>query len=347
HTWRRVMRKKLVPTMLVVGVAALVAACGSSSSSTTTSGGGGTGTAPAGTTGGTSSSDFLNGGFPAPVTPTKGGRMKVAFESNIHCWNGISYYGVSWSFFYAMARGLYGYPNTVKLPESDTIQPDLAAALPTVSPDGLTYTVKLRPGLKFPDGSPVTAKDVKATYEYINDPNIQCATGGPPASGYYNVIKGYDEYSKSMTDSKGAKNPGISGIKVIDDQTVEFDLLNKAGSFLRALAMGWSFIRPASTPHKNLLTPPPYVGPYKITKYVPDKSITIDREPTWQANVAAGVPEDPNEDNIDGIDVEIGVPGDIHLQRLKANTLDPAMDNRAPLRSHRPAAAPHPHVKGR
>jgi ABC-type transport system substrate-binding protein len=342
------MRKKLVPTILVVGVAALVAACGgSSSSSTSTSSGGGTGTAPAGSTSGSSSNDFLNNGFPAPVTPTKGGRLHVAFESNIDCWNGISYYGVSWSFFYFMARGLYGYPNTVKMPESDTIQPDLASALPTVSPDGLTYTVKLRPGLKFPDGSPVTAKDVKATYEYILDPNIQCATGGPPSSGYYDVIKGVAEYSKAMTDSKGAKNPGISGIKVVDPQTVEFDLTAKDGSFLRALAMGWSFIRPASTPHTNLQVPPPFVGPYKITSYVTDKSVTIDREPSWAANVAAGVPQDPNDNNIDGIDVEIGVPGDIQLQRLKSNSLDLAMDGGAPVGSDVPAVAADPQFKDR
>ena len=341
------MRKKLVPAILVVGVAALVAACGGSSSSSSTSTGGGGATAPAGSTAAASSTDFLNGGFPAPATPTKGGRLKAAFESNIDCWNGISYYGVSWSFFYFMARGLYGYPNTVKLPESDTIQPDLASALPTVSSDGLTYTVKLRPGLKFPDGSPVTAKDVKGTYEYILDPNIQCATGGPPASGYYNVIKGVDAYTKAMTDSKGANNPGISGIKAVDDQTVEFTLTKKDGAFLRALAMGWSFIRPASTPHKNLETPPPFVGPYKVTKYVPDKSLTIDREPSWAANVAAGVPEDKNDDNIDGIDVEIGVPGDIQLQRLKSNDLDLAMDGGAPIGSDVPAVAADPQFKDR
>src|SRR5258705_10922509 len=114
-----------------------------------------------------------------------------------------------------------------------------------------------------------------------------------------------------MTDSKGTDNPGISGITVDDDLTTSFHLTKVDGSFARALAMGWAFIRPASTPHKVTDTPPPYVGPYKITKYVSDKSVTIDREPTWADNVKAGVPEDPAENNVDGLDVDLAMPNDI------------------------------------
>src|SRR5690348_8534941 len=179
-------KKRVTPALMIVAVAALVAACGGGGGSSNS----GSGSTPAATAGGAGSTaasagqgsgDFLDGRFPAATTPTKGGRLSIAYDSNIDCWNGLSYYGISWSYFYFMARGLYDYPNTVKQPETDTVQPALAADLPTVSPDGLTYTVKLRPGLTFPDGTPVTSKDVKSTFEYILDPNIQCATGGPPS----------------------------------------------------------------------------------------------------------------------------------------------------------------------
>ena len=319
------MTNKRVLSALAIGAVALVvAACGGSGESTTSSASStpaGTATTPTATDA-AGGGNFLDGGFAAKETPVKGGRLTIAYDSNIDCWNGLSYYGISWSYFYFMARGLYGYPNTVEQPATDTVQPEIAADMPAISADGLTYTVKLRPGIKFPDGSPVTAKDVKATYEYMLDPNIQCATAGPPSSGYYNVIDGYDAYTKAMTESKGTDNPGISGITVVDDLTVTFKLSAIDGSFLRALAMGWGFIRPAATPHKVTDTPPPFVGPYHLTKYVSDKSVTIDREPTWAANVAAGMPETPDENNIDGIDANLATPNDIATQKLKDNQLD-------------------------
>ena len=333
--------RHLMMTIALVVVAAVVAACGSSSSSSSTADtGGGATTAAAG-------GDYLNGGFSAAVTPTKGGTLKMAMNDNIDCWNGLSYYGISWSVFYFMARGLYGYPDTVVAPATNEMQPDLAADMPTVSADGLTYSVKLRSGLTFPDGSPVTAKDVKATYEYILDPNIQCATGGPPSSGYYSGIVGVTEYSDVMTSSKGKKNPGISGIKAVDELTTEFTLVEADGSFPRALAMAWGFIIPASTPHKKTETPPPYVGPYKISDYQLDKSVTIVREPTWAANVAAGVPELENQNNIDGIEAAIGVPDETQFAQLKNNELDMTFDGSAPSGSEIPATANDPAYKDR
>ena len=331
----------LMMAIALVAVAAVAAACGSSSSSSSTAdSGGGATTAAAG-------GDYLNGGFSAAVTPTKGGTLKMAMNDNIDCWNGLSYYGISWSVFYFMARGLYGYPDTVVAPATNEMQPDLAADMPTVSADGLTYTVKLRSGLTFPDGSPVTAKDVKATYEYMLDPNIQCATGGPPSSGYYSGIVGVTEYSDVMTSSKGKKNPGISGVKAVDELTTEFTLVEADGSFPRALAMAWGFIIPASTPHKKTETPPPYVGPYKISDYQLDKSVTIVREPTWAANVAAGVPELENQNNIDGIEAGIGVPDETQFAQLKNNELDMTFDGSAPSGSEIPATANDPAYKDR
>jgi ABC-type transport system substrate-binding protein len=340
------MRKRSVlPALLVAAVAVTAAACGSSSSSSSsgaTSGGGGA-TSAAGNT-----ADFQNGGFPTPVTPQKGGILKAVVDKNIDCWNGLSYYGLSWSVYYFMARSLYGYPNTVKEPDVSTPYPDLASAMPTVSADGMTYTVKLRPGLTFPDGTPVTSKDVKSTYEYMLDPNIQCNTLGPPASGYYSVIKGADAYMKAMTDSKGKNNIGISGITTPDNLTTVFQLNQPSGSFIRLLAMGWSYIREASqTQHKSTQLSPPYVGPYKITNYVLDKSMTIAREPTWAKDVAAGVPEPANEDNIDGIQVTMGVPQDIQLQEIKSNQADISFHYDTPSGSDVPALANDPTYKDR
>ncbi|MFM9124787.1 MAG: ABC transporter substrate-binding protein, partial [Actinomycetota bacterium] len=342
------MRRALL-VALVLALTALGAACGGGSS-----GGGGDDGGGGGSGGGAteavepdSGASYLEGGFPAPETPVKGGVMTMAMAENIDCWSGLSYYGVSWSVFYFMARGLYGYPDSVDPASTGQMQPDLAADMPTMSEDGLTYTVTLREGLTFPDGSAVDAEDVKATYEYMLDPNIQCGTGGPPASGYYAGLKGYADWNTAMEESKGKENIGIAGIKVVDDLTVSFELEAPDGSFPRALAMGWAYIRPSDTPHTITDVSPPFVGPYRIKEYTPDKLLVIEREPTWADNVAAGVPETPEQNNLDGIELEIGVPADIQLAKLKSNELDLSFGGDAPFGSDVPAIANDPAYKDR
>lgn len=56
------------------------------------------------------------------------------------------------------------------------LKPALAAALPTVGADGLTYTYKLREDVKFSDGHPFTAADVVFTYRTILDPKTNNAS---------------------------------------------------------------------------------------------------------------------------------------------------------------------------
>ena len=325
------MRRSWFPLVGVLLAFSLVAtACGSDNSDD-----------PSPTTDGSGFPDT----FPALTTPTKGGVLEIAMEENIDCWSGLSYYTTSWSLFYFMARGLYGYPETIESPATDEIFPDLAAEMPSVSEDGLTYSVTLREGLTFPDGQPVTSNDVKATFEYMLDPNIQCATGGPPSSGYYSVIKGFDEFTTALEEDPAAK-ASLAGITATNELTTEFTLNQPDGSFPRLLAMAWSFIRPANTPHEVLDVPPSYVGPYKIETYAADKSITVVREPTWADNVAAGVPEGEGDNNIDGLEIAIGIPPDIQLAQLKDNKLDISFDG-LPSGSDVPAVANDTAYEGR
>ncbi|HEV2529341.1 MAG TPA: ABC transporter substrate-binding protein [Thermomicrobiales bacterium] len=58
----------------------------------------------------------------------------------------------------------------VELDETLTFQPVLAAELPSVSDDGLTYTVKLREGITFQNGDAFSSADVKYTMDWIKDP---------------------------------------------------------------------------------------------------------------------------------------------------------------------------------
>lgn len=58
----------------------------------------------------------------------------------------------------------------VELDENFQVQPVLAEALPEVAEDGLTFTFKVRSGVKFHDGTELTSEDVKYTYEWYMDP---------------------------------------------------------------------------------------------------------------------------------------------------------------------------------
>src|SRR5919108_1518049 len=68
--------------------------------------------------------------------------------------------------------------------DANKIVGDLAESW-TVSDDGLVYTFKIRNGVKFHDGSPLTARDVKASYEKIIFPPAGVAS---TRQGQYEVV---------------------------------------------------------------------------------------------------------------------------------------------------------------
>lgn len=82
----------------------------------------------------------------------------------------------------------------------------------TVSDDHLTYTFTIKDNANFSNGDPVTAADVKFTYETMANPKYD----GPYQSTVSNVV-GFDEYNKGTATE-------ITGIKVIDDKHVSFTI---------------------------------------------------------------------------------------------------------------------------
>jgi peptide/nickel transport system substrate-binding protein len=124
---------------------------------------------------------------------------------------------------------------------------DVAEDKWTVSKDALTYTFKIRKGIKFHDGSELTAKDVKATYDKIIFP------------------------PEGVVSARQASYAAVDKIETPDDSTLVFKLKYTSASFLANLASPWNFIYKADILakdprwyEKNIMG----TGPFTYVEYV-------------------------------------------------------------------------------
>jgi peptide/nickel transport system substrate-binding protein len=145
--------------------------------------------------------------------------------------------------------------------------PDLADSW-DVSPDGTQWTIHLHPGVKWQDGQPFTAADVKFTIDASFTYPIRFVNT-------WEAIVGSD-------DVKAGKTKETSGVKVVDDNTIQFTLKEPNSDYFSDLADPQSVIMP-----KHILesladpkgietsefatTKPIGTGPYKFVKYETDQ----------------------------------------------------------------------------
>ncbi|MDD3265724.1 MAG: peptide ABC transporter substrate-binding protein [Burkholderiales bacterium] len=131
-----------------------------------------------------------------------------------------------------------------------------------VSPDGQTYTFYLRDGIKFSDGTPITADDVVFSWQRVSNPK----TASPYNTLMSNVVNGQD-----IIDGK--LKPDTLGIKAIDSKTVQVSLVNSDPSFLQICTMPNLFVvsKANLTKHGDKWTDPKNMvvsGAYKIKDWV-------------------------------------------------------------------------------
>lgn len=137
------------------------------------------------------------------------------------------------------------------------MQPVLAESW-TVSPDKLSWTFKLRKGVKFQDGTSFTAEAVKYTFDRIKDPAI-----GSPRKSAARVIK---------------------EVKVIDDYTVEMITNKPFAPFLAQLsAYNLAIISPTQAKKfgKKYSEHPAGTGPYKLASWTPGEKMVLSRNDAY------------------------------------------------------------------
>ena len=100
--------------------------------------------------------------------------------------------------------------------------PVCATELPTVSEDGLTYTFKLREGMKFHNGDPVDAESFKRGWQRLADSTM----ASPSEIGYHLApVAGYAEMAAGKAEE-------ISGLTVVDDLTFQVTLTDPMADFV-------------------------------------------------------------------------------------------------------------------
>jgi peptide/nickel transport system substrate-binding protein len=137
------------------------------------------------------------------------------------------YLGSAFTLYTALVRTLVSY-KFVAGDEGNKLQPDLATEVPQPTDNGLTYTYKLKPNVKFapPLDRAVTSKDIAYAFQRINTAPLAAQYG----FYYNNIIEGMDGKAKSAETK-------VSGIETPDDQTIVFRLTKPTGDFNYRLAM--------------------------------------------------------------------------------------------------------------
>jgi peptide/nickel transport system substrate-binding protein len=201
--------------------------------------------------------------------------------------------------------GLYTYAHKSGQPGGQVI-PGLAQDVPTVTNGGKTYTLTLRPNLKYSDGTAVKASDFTYTIERA----LKLNWGGKSF---------FTAYIKGATAYDAGKSKTISGIAT-DDSTgkITIELTQPYGAFLNVLAFPSAGLVPSGTKMTNLSNnPPPGVGPYSIKDVVPNRSFNLVRNPDWTDSIVPGVAPG----HVD-VDVKIATNTQTEAEQVLNNSAD-------------------------
>ncbi|AGT08552.1 ABC transporter substrate-binding protein [Paracoccus aminophilus] len=227
-----------------------------------------------------------------------GGNMIVTYKDDVATLDpAIGYDWQNWSMIKSVFDGLMDYE-----PGTTTLRPGLAESY-EISPDGLTYTFKLRPGVKFHNGREMTAEDVVYSINRAVDPATQS-----PGQGFFGMIAGFDE-------AAAGKGP-LSGLSAPDAGTVVFTLSRPDATFLHIMALNFSYVVPKEAVEAagaDFGKKPVGTGAFKLAEWTLGQRLVFEKNPDYWIK---GVPY------LDSFTVEVGQEPVVALLRAQKGEID-------------------------
>lgn len=168
------------------------------------------------------------------------------------------------------------FSGLVRLDDNLEPAPDIAKSW-QVSNDGKTYTFHLREGVRFHDGREVRAEDFKYSWERACAPE----TGSLTAATYLNDIVGVKEVL-------AGESKEISGVRVIDDYTLEVTIDAPKSYFLSKLTYPTAFVVDRANVElgKGWWHSPNGTGPFKLRQWDENKLLVLERNELYYGELA-------------------------------------------------------------
>jgi peptide/nickel transport system substrate-binding protein len=214
----------------------------------------------------------------------------------------------------ATCAGLLRNPDK-PYPEGLTVLPELATAAPRITDGGRTYTFRIRSGVRFSTGAPVTAVDVAHTINRFLNPVMKASPLGP----FFVDIVG----ARAVLDGKAQTARGVAA----RGNTLTIRLTRPAGDFSARIAAVCVVPRTLPADAEGAKAPVPTAAPYFIAEYVPGRRIVLERNRFYRGS---------RPRHLDRFEIELTEDDASAIDRVDRGELDYAW---VPTASYAPRAA--------
>jgi peptide/nickel transport system substrate-binding protein len=255
-----------------------------------------------------------------PSRGVKRGTLRVVNHSDVDALDpGIAYGAADLALLRGMVRELYSFDTRLEGERALQPVPDLAEGPYQLSPDGRTYTFRIRRGVRY--AQPVDREVQARDFVYAIERQFHSTHRSP--NPYSRLIRGVDDFA-------AGKAKTISGMRAVDRHTLEITLDQPANDFPSFLTL--PFFSPVPEEYAERFEPGvDYArhliasGPYRLKEYTPGRLIELVRNPNW----------DPRTDPlrsawVDRITVTIGRSEAGIQQAIEGGEADLNLDNVPP-----------------